>query len=62
MGNSTKLNKFRTLSKQKASGPFFYAECTVTGTMYLDMLGEFLRTNFEERGPVDMMFQQDGTH
>jgi hypothetical protein len=58
--NRTNLNMFRALSKQKAFGPFFYAECTVTGTVYLDMLGEFLRTLLEEQGPDDIMFQQDG--
>jgi len=36
--DSPKVNVFCTVSSQKVYGPFFVAEETVTGTIYLDML------------------------
>jgi hypothetical protein len=36
--DSTKVNVFCAVSSQKVYGPFFFAEETVTGMTYLDML------------------------
>jgi hypothetical protein len=43
-----KVNVFCAISSQKVYGPFFFAEETVTGMAYLDMIPTFL-------------FQQDGS-
>jgi hypothetical protein len=40
--------------------PYFFAERTVTGIVYLDMLGEFLMPVLEEQCSDDMLFQQEG--
>jgi hypothetical protein len=42
------------------SGLFLFAERTVTGIVYLDMLEEFLMPILEEQCPEDKLFQQDG--
>jgi hypothetical protein len=36
--NSPKLKDFCAMSREKVYGPFFFAESTVTGTSYLDMM------------------------
>jgi hypothetical protein len=36
--DSPKVNVFCAISSQKVYGPFFFAEETVTGMTYLDML------------------------
>jgi hypothetical protein len=53
------LDVFFALSKQNMLGLIFFAESTVTGTVYLDM-EEFLVPILEEEGPDNMLFQQDG--
>jgi hypothetical protein len=58
--DSPSLNVFCVLSKQNAFWPLSFAECTVSGIVYLDMLEEFLTPILEEEGPDDMLFQQDG--
>ena len=41
-------------------GPFFFAEATVTGPVYLDMLEQFLEPHFRTDGILDTaVFQQD---
>jgi hypothetical protein len=49
---------FCALSKQIVFGPFLIAEYTVTGTVYLDMLEEFLMPILEEECHNNMLFQQ----
>jgi hypothetical protein len=35
-----KVNVFCDLSKERAYGPFFFMEMTITGIVYLDMLAQ----------------------
>jgi hypothetical protein len=49
---SPTLNVFCALSKQNVLGPFFFAERTVTGIVYLDMLEELLVPILEEVCPM----------
>jgi hypothetical protein len=44
----------------KVFGPFHFAECTVTGVMYLDMYDELLLPIFIEEDPNGMQLQHDG--
>jgi hypothetical protein len=44
----------------KVFWPFHFAECPVTGVVYLDMFDEFLLPIFIEEGPNGMQLQQDG--
>jgi len=57
--DSPKINVFRAVSSQKVYGPFFFAEETVTGTIYLDMLQLWLMTQLQNIPTV--IFQQDGS-
>lgn len=43
------LNVFYTLSKQKVFQPLFFAECTVTGIAYPDMVQELLMPILKKR-------------
>jgi hypothetical protein len=54
-----KLNVFCAISYRKICGPFFFAEATVTGATYLDMLEQWLLPQLEEDS-VDFIFQHDG--
>jgi hypothetical protein len=40
--DSPKVNVFCAVSRTQVYGPFFFAEATVTGHVYLDMLEHFL--------------------
>jgi hypothetical protein len=42
--------------KQKVLAPFIFAECAVTGVVYLDVLEEFLLPIFDGEGPNDRLF------
>lgn len=57
--DSPKVNVFCAISRHKVYGPFFFAERTVTGHTYLDMLTEWLMPQLEEDLP-NAIFQQDG--
>lgn len=57
--DSPKCNVFCAVSKSKVYGPFFFAEKTVTGIAYLDMLEHWLFPQLEE-DLEDLVFQQDG--
>jgi len=53
------VNVFRAVSSCKVYGPFFFAEPTVTGINYLDMLQLWLIPQLQEE-IVDFISQQDG--
>lgn len=57
--DSPKVNVFCALSRTKVYGPFFFAERTVTGISYLDMLEQWLFPQLMEDSQ-DFIFQQDG--
>jgi hypothetical protein len=57
-GQNSKFIVFCTLLKQKAFGPFTFAEHSVSGVVYLDKLHEFLIPILIE-GHNDMLLQQD---
>jgi len=49
------------MTQSKVYGPFFFAEATVTGPVYLDMLGQFLESQLLTDSILDtVVFQQDG--
>jgi hypothetical protein len=56
--DSPKLIVFCAISHRKIYGPFFFAEATVTGVNYLDMLEQWLLPQLE-RDTVDFIFQHD---
>jgi len=57
--DSPEVNMFYAVSSCKVYGPFFFAEPTVTGINYLDMLQLWLMPQLQE-GSEDFIFQQDG--
>jgi hypothetical protein len=57
--DSPKVNVFCAISSQKVYGPFFFAEETVTGMTYLDMLQLWLMPRLQNIPPF--MFHQDGS-
>lgn len=57
--DSPKLNVFAAICRRKLYGPFFFAERTVRGHSYLDMLENWLMPQLEEDSQ-DFIFQQDG--
>jgi hypothetical protein len=48
--DSPNVNVFCAISSQKVYGPFFFAEETVTGMTYLDMLQNILKFIFQQDG------------
>ena len=57
--DSPKVNVFCAASSFKVYGTFFFAEPTVTGINYLDMLRLWLMPQLQEHSE-DFIFQQDG--
>ena len=57
--DSPKVNVFCAVSFCKVYGPFSFAEPTVTGINYLDMLQLWLMSQLNEDSK-DFIFQQDG--
>jgi hypothetical protein len=57
--DSPKVNVFCAFSSQKVYGPFFFAEETVTGMTYLDMLQLWLMPRLQNI--PTFVFQQDGS-
>jgi hypothetical protein len=57
--DSPKVNFLCPISNLKIYGPFFFAEATVTGATYLDVLEQWLLPQLEEDS-ADFIFQQDG--
>ena len=53
------MNVFCAVSSCKVYGPFFFAEPTVTGINYLDMLQLWLMPQLQEDSE-SFIFQQDG--
>jgi hypothetical protein len=59
--DTPKVNVWLGMTQSKVYGPFFFAEATVTGTVYLDMLEQFLEPQLLTDGILDtIVFQQDG--
>ena len=56
--DSTKVNVRCGLLHDRLVGPFFFAEDTVTSTIYMKMLEGFAFPQIEERQP-NIIFQQD---
>jgi hypothetical protein len=56
--DSPKVNVFCAISSQKVYGPFFFADETVTGMTYLDMLHLWLMPQLQNK--PTLIFQQDG--
>jgi hypothetical protein len=54
--DSPKLNVFAAICRRKLYGPFFFAERTVRGHSYLDMLQNWLLPQLEEDSQ-DFIFQ-----
>jgi hypothetical protein len=57
--DSPTVNVFCALSLRILYGPFFFAEGTVTGQSYLDMLKLWMMPQMQEDSN-DFLFQQDG--
>lgn len=57
--DSPKLNVWCGVMYERIVGPFFFAERTITGDIYLDMLTEYVIPQLEEFQP-QIIFQQDG--
>jgi hypothetical protein len=55
--DSPKVNVFCAVHRTQVYRPFFFAEATVTGHVYLDMLEHFLVTQLDEN---NVIWQQDG--
>jgi hypothetical protein len=55
--DSPKVNVFCAVSRTQVYGPFFFAEATVTGHEYLDMLEHFLVPQLDVHSVI---WQQDG--
>lgn len=59
--DSPKVNVWMGITKSKLYGPFMFAERTVTGITYLDLLQQFLEPQVIQDGILDsVVFQQDG--
>ena len=60
-GESPKVNVWLGLMKDTIYDPFIFAEKTVTGTSYLDMLQLFLEPKLQQDGILaSVIYQQDG--
>jgi hypothetical protein len=58
--DSPKVNVFCALSANKVCGPFFFAEQTITGPAYLDMVELWSMPQREEDRDNTFFFRQDG--
>jgi hypothetical protein len=56
--DSPKVNVFCAVSRRRVFGPFFFAEKSVTGQVYLQMLQNWLMPQLAEE--EEFIFQQDG--
>jgi hypothetical protein len=57
--DSPKFNVFCAVSKYRMYGPFFFAERTISGFIYLDMLENYLIPQLQDMEGL-VFFQQDG--
>jgi hypothetical protein len=55
--DSPKVNVFCAVSRRRVFGPFFFADKSVTGQVYLKMLQNWLMPQLAEK---EFIFQQDG--
>jgi len=58
--DSPTQNVFCAVSSVEVYGPFFFAEPTVNGISYLDMLENYLMPQLQQDMQRDFIFQQDG--
>jgi len=58
--DSPKVNVFCAISRRRVFGPFFFAEDTVTGRVYLDMLENWLMPQLADEEVQGYIYQQDG--
>lgn len=59
--DTPKVNVWCAVSKEKIYGPFFFAEKTISGTVYTDMLEIFFYPQLEQENILNVIyFQQDG--
>jgi hypothetical protein len=59
--DTPKVNVWLGMTQSKLYGPFFFAESTVTGPVYLDMLEQFLEPQLLTDGILETVaFQQEG--
>lgn len=59
MRDSPKVNVWCGLFHDRVIGPFFFAEQTISGIVYLDMLENFVMPQLEDLGE-NVIFQHDG--
>ena len=59
--DSPKVNVFCAISRRRVFGPFFFAEDTVTGRVYLNMLENWLMPQLADEEVQGYIYQQDGT-
>ena len=58
--DAPKVNVWLDMAQSKVYGPFFFAEATVIGPVYLNMLEQFLEPQLLTDGILDtVVFQQD---
>ena len=56
------MNVWLGMTRSKVYGPFMFAEKTINGNVYLDMLQQFLEPQLISDGIMEtIVFQQDGT-
>ena len=59
--DTPKVNVWIGITKSKLYGPFMFAERTITGEIYLDMLQQYLEPQLISDGIIDtVVYQQDG--
>ncbi|GBL81597.1 hypothetical protein AVEN_93395-1 [Araneus ventricosus] len=58
--DNPEVNVFCAVSSSNVFDPFFFAEKSVTGFVYLVMLQIYLMPTLKERMPEGFIFQQDG--
>jgi hypothetical protein len=60
--DTPKINVWLSTTQSKVYGPFFFAEATVAGPVYLDMLEQFLEPQLLTDGIIDSSFFKRTEH
>jgi len=58
--DSPKVNVFCAISRRRVFRPFFFAEDSITGKVYLDMLENWLMPQLTDGEVQWYIYQQDG--
>lgn len=59
--DTPKVDMWMVFRRSKISGPFIFVEKTITGSVYLDILEQFLEPRLRNDGIMDtVVFQEDG--